>query len=561
MKKKIFATILFLIILSVSASTNFTLKDKYKLNLDEEILSKFAPENKLSYEVKREGVNEKIVELSKKITYILLGSRSYQKQDTVMDYYNRMEELVKYIYDPDIPQKDGKDDTTSDEYLDSSTANLVVSNVFDQISELDIVYSSIDEVMVYHSGRFIISTVYIPNVLMKEEDPENTSNYRKVKVNLVMYYYFLENKGEYQLYNIVGKPTSSIDEYLGAIENNSKINELNMAPEYDDSINKLYKGNQLANVTNNDIKRIYELNKNKLVTLISFSNNNRQFASIKGNGILINKGIVATTWDLLYKFLKTGSVLDVLVNGKAYEVEGIITVNRKSNIALIKLKDANTQYVTLSKDINVGEPVISITQKEVGYSANKGLLISTEGYNQSTIPISTVDSGGAVFNTKGEVIGMMSGELVDVPTSLQIPYDALVEAQNKFNDVDFSTIKTVSFEELKENFYVKFEKLKEEDNLSESRWKEIDELTGIKSQVNLKLVRANEDNGMITLRYKSLFGNDVDALSATSNFRELLVQKGFTEDQANASKIVYKKDNKRVIIMKDLEYIVIVMVV
>lgn len=561
MKKKIFGLLLFLIVLSVHASSSFTLKDKYKLNLEEEILNKFSPEYKLSYEVKRTGENEKIVELSKKITYILLGSKSYQQNDSVMDYYNRMEELVKYIYDPDIPQKDGKDDTSSDEYIDASTANLVVSNVFDQINELDVVYSSIDEVMAYRSGRFIISTVYIPNVLMKEEDPDDISKYRRVKVNLVMYYYFLENKGEYQLYNVVGKPTSSVDEYLGAIEKNSKLNELNLAPQYDDSINKLYKGNQLANVTNNDIKRIYELNKNKLVTLTSFSGDNRQYESISGNGFLINKGIIATTWDTLYRFLKTGAVLSVLINDKPYEVDGIITVNTKSNLALIKLKEQTNEYVTLSNNINVGDPVISITQRDVGYSANKGLLISNEGYNQSTIPISNIDAGGAVFNTKGEVVGMMTGELVDVPTSLQVPYDALVEAQNKFSTIDFSTIKAISFDELKEGFYVKYEDLKVEDNLSESTWKEIDELTGIKSQINLKLVRANEDNGMVTLRYKNLFGDNSDTLAITSNFRALLVEKGFVEDYVSSTKIVYKKDNKRVIIMKDFEYVVIVMVV
>ena len=133
MKKKIFAVILFLVVLSVHASTSFNLKKEYKLNLDEEVISKFPNENSLTYEVKRETINEKIEDLSRKITYLLLGNKSYQQQDTIMDYYNRMEEIVKYIYDPDIPQVDGKDDTTSQEYLDSYTANLVVSNIFDQV--------------------------------------------------------------------------------------------------------------------------------------------------------------------------------------------------------------------------------------------------------------------------------------------------------------------------------------------------------------------------------------------------------------------------------------------
>ena len=561
MKKKLLTIILFLVVLSVHASSSFNIKKDYKLNLDDELLSKFSSEYNLNYEVKRNSTSDKIEDLSRKITYLLLGSKSYQKQDTVMDYYKRMDELVKYIYDPDIPQVDGKDDTTSNEYIDSSTANLVVSNVFDQINELDVVYSTIDEIMAYKSGRFIISTVYIPNVLMKEEDPDNSFNYRKVKVNLVMYYFFLENKGEYQLYNIIGKPTDSVDEYLNAIEQNSKLNELNLLPEYDDSLNKLYKGNTLNNISNNDIKRIYDVNKNRLVQVVSYSNNNRQYKLISGNGFFINKGVVVTTWDLLYNILKEGLTLEVICDGKGYEIDGIITVNKKSNIALIKLKEQTGIPVKLATEINVGDPVISIAKKEVGYSANKGLLITTDGYYQSTIPISSVDIGSAILNTKGEVVGMATGELLEVPTSLQVPYEALNEVQEKFNNIDFNTIKVISFDELKKNFYVKYEVIKEEDNLSESTWKKIDDITGIKNNISLKLVRSNEYNGMISLRYRTLFETSGDVLSLTSNFRESLTKKGFIEDKADADKFVYKKDNKRVIIMKDFDYVVIMMVI
>ena len=103
--------------------------------------------------------------------------------------------------------------------------------------------------------------------------------------------------------------------------------------------------------------------------------------------------------------------------------------------------------------------------------------------------------------------------------------------------------------------------IKEEDNLSESKWNEIDELTGIKNNLALKLVRSNYDNGMVTLRYKNIFNDNGDILLSTSSFRESLTKKGFTEDSISLTKLVYKKDNKTVIIMKDFEYIVIMMVI
>ena len=66
---------------------------------------------------------------------------------------------------------------------------------------------------------------------------------------------------------------------------------------------------------------------------------------------------------------------------------------------------------------------------------------------------------------------------------------------------------------------------------------------------------------MVTLRYKNIFNDNGDILLSTSSFRESLTKKGFTEDSISLTKLVYKKDNKTVIIMKDFEYIVIMMVI
>ena len=115
---------------------------------------------------------------------------------------------------------------------------------------------------------------------------------------------------------------------------------------------------------------------------------------------------------------------------------------KDSNIVVIKLKDQVSSGVKLANNYTIGETVISISNKAIGYKANKGLLVTDNGYLQSTIPVSISDSGSPLFNTKGEVIGLTTTLLTNSPSSFSIPYLALSEVTDKFT-MAFNEIKTI----------------------------------------------------------------------------------------------------------------------
>ena len=97
--------------------------------------------------------------------------------------------------------------------------------------------------------------------------------------------------------------------------------------------------NKLKSITNQELNNIYDNNKDKMVTLLSYYNSNYEGgSSFIGNGFFINKGLIVTTYDFLLRVLKNGQTLNVISNNKSLVLDGIVTVNKKANIAVLKLK-------------------------------------------------------------------------------------------------------------------------------------------------------------------------------------------------------------------------------
>jgi S1-C subfamily serine protease len=104
-----------------------------------------------------------------------------------------------------------------------------------------------------------------------------------------------------------------------------------------------------------------------------------------------------------------------LANGDAYDWVEVLDMDKRRDIALIKIRAVGLPFLSLgeSKSVDVGDPVFSL-------STPLGLLQNTlsdgivsgiregDGYRyfQVTAPISHGSSGGPIFNVKGEVIGI-----------------------------------------------------------------------------------------------------------------------------------------------------------
>ena len=105
MKRKLFVLIIFIFTLTVSASDKFTIKD-INFNKEEQVISKLPKENSLTYKIDFQDENQDIIDLSKKITYLLLGPGN--KSETSEDYYKRHKDYLNMRYKPEIPTKKKK---------------------------------------------------------------------------------------------------------------------------------------------------------------------------------------------------------------------------------------------------------------------------------------------------------------------------------------------------------------------------------------------------------------------------------------------------------------------
>ena len=553
MKKKILILIIFIFTLTVSASNKFTIKN-IKLNREEEIINKLPEENKLSYKIDYEDENKEIIDLSKKITYLLLGPSN--KDETSEEYYKRHKDFLNMRYKPVIPTKNGNPDTNSQEYKDDIVSSFTVSTMFITINEMNINYSTFGDINVSKSNDLVLSTVLLPSVTMKKEDSLDATKYNTVNTNLVMYYFFKKNNNNYELYYLVVDSENNIDEYLSYINENGKRNSINIARDYSDTLNNIYNVTNLKKINNNTINNLYENNKDKIVKIISFYKDGSSFI---GNGFFINKGLVVTTWDYLKKTLMNGEDIKVIVNDKSYDVLGIVTINKDSNIAVLKLVNEISSGINIASNIKIGDPVISISNQVIGYKANKGLVVSDNGYLQSTIPVSDSDEGSPLFNTNGEVIGMNTGILSNSPSSFSIPYKSLIEIKDKFT-MAFNEIKTISFKELKQEYYVNYGNEEKIDDISKSRWDMINELTDISNNIHMKIVKANYSDGVVSIRYKNNMDN-INPMKMAESFKNNLLNNGWKEELYSNKKCIYEKGDYQVILIEEFNYLIVIMVI
>lgn len=572
MKKKI----LLIILLSISAFGVFALSNKFTIDSSKFSFSKNYKQNSVTNEFNKdyaltynissgnEELKEEITALSKKVTYLLLGQGDMTNESS-LEYYERRNKYLELKYDPEIPKDPNSYsgyDETSQEYKDSILSDFVIPQMFSQLDELNITYNSIGAIRVGIVDDYVISMVSLPNATLKQENSEEPMKYDTVKTNLIMYYYFKKLNDEYKLYYLFGEGTDDLSQYFGSIEDNENTKNLVIAQNNDTKLREIYDFSKADSLDENKLNQIYNSNSKNILILSAYYNTSLVASA---NGVLISDGLVVTTWNFLEKALINSQFFAIKDNeGNSYQIDGIVTANPETDLVVIKLKDKVTATTTLGNidNVNINDAVMTISSKSgVGLSLQTGIVTSKDGYIQSAIPLTETDEGSPLYNDAGQLIGINTAKAVNTSVSLAIDVNALEEIKNKIGSKDFDSIKTVSFNELKEKYYyTNYNEEKIVNSISDTKWQTFKKIGDIENNIKLDLVKASYDNNVVSLRYKNGISKYINSMQLASSFKEELINTGYRETLNSSTKCIYVSNDYKVMIMDEFDYLIIVMV-
>jgi len=152
------------------------------------------------------------------------------------------------------------------------------------------------------------------------------------------------------------------------------------------------------------------------VVLLIMGNSKTETAK-SGSGFFVTEDIVATNFHVI-KDTDEG-VAKIIGQDKLYDVLGIVGVDEKNDLALLKIKGIKGKPLTLNKDDStaIGDEVFAVgNPKGLEGTFSQGIVSSirkSEKINllQITASISAGSSGGAILNNKGEVIAVAVGAI------------------------------------------------------------------------------------------------------------------------------------------------------
>lgn len=153
------------------------------------------------------------------------------------------------------------------------------------------------------------------------------------------------------------------------------------------------------------------------VVLIELYNDNGE-VSKTGSGFLVSAdGKIVTNYHVV-GHSKRATVR--LANKDAYDDVQVLDVDKRKDIALVKIKAVDLPYLTLghSNAVEIGDKVLTLSNPlgVLDNTLSDGIVSGirdADGYHyfQMSAPISHGSSGAPVFNAKGEVIGIAAASI------------------------------------------------------------------------------------------------------------------------------------------------------
>lgn len=567
MNKKIKRLIVPLVILAILGTTSFAAINGIVIN--DETFLKFNKEKTLlsnfdkSYDVENNLENEdseikdKITELTKRTTYLLLGEANSENESSE-DYYKRHKDYLELRYNPDIPKDANSElDKDSQEYKDDVVSGISVPGMFLKLNELDIKYNSYGRVKVaVVDDKEVISSITLKNIKMKKQSNQDPMKYDIVKTDLKMYYFFKKLNEEYKLFYLYGETNDDLESNINEEKRISTTNE-----DYDSKLENVYDFSKAKAITDETLKNIYNENKSKVVFLNSLYNSE---IITSANGFFINEGLIITTYNFVEKSLVGAQ--DIIISdtqGIAYELDGIVTMNADNDTAILKVKNKNLNFIQIqdSEKRKKEDAIISLNSKDgAKLTTSRGIIIAPNKSMETSVIATEEIQGSPLFDIDGKLVGMINSKTLDMSVSSATDLDIVKAYYEKFLDKKVEEIKSVSFKELKENYYIKYNEEKDINKLQTSKLSEFKGAENIDNLIKLKLVKSFYKDGIVSLRYKNEIYKYIDTMYFAGRFKEELKNNGYEEKNISKTKAIYERNKNKIIIMTEFNYLIIIMV-
>lgn len=507
-------------------------------------------------------LKQKITELTKKTTYLLLGEANNAKESSE-NYYKRHQDYLKLRYNPEVPKDENTViglDVNSKEYEDDILSGISVPGMFLKLNELEIKYKSYGQTRVsIVNDEIVISTITLPNVQMKEQDSKNLMKYNIIQTDLTINYYFKKLNDEYKLLYLYCETNNDIEEFMEKVD--EEIGSLSKNTEFNSHLEDIYDFSKAKAISDDILNNMYNENKERIVYLNALYNTG---IITSANGFFISEGIIVTTYNFIEtSLMKAQNIVISNSLGTVYELDGIVTVNDDNDVAILKIKEKNSNYIKINdgKKLEKENAVITLNSKSgIGLTTYKGIITAVDNNIQTSLTATDEVQGSPIFDVEGNLIGMINSKILNASISFATTTEVLKEYYLKLSNKDFNDIKCVSFKELKENYYIKYNEEKTFNNIPENKWNEYLRVENIDENIEMSLVKASYIDGIISLRYKNDISNYIDTMQMTNEYRENLKNKGYEEKNISNSKVIYQNGKYQIIIMTEFDYLIVVMV-
>ena len=188
-----------------------------------------------------------------------------------------------------------------------------------------------------------------------------------------------------------------------------------------------------------------------------------------------------------------------------------------------------------------------------------GYLLKRGGLITSAIPLEKNEEGSPLYSYKQELIGIHNANILKSSTSIARSTNYIKKLQEKLIKQNFNTIEYTKFEDVKEKYLNENHEV-EDNTIPKKVWSQYKRIGDVENTISLNLIKSSYDDGIVSLRYVNDIKKYSDNFSLAKDFIINLKKQGYKEKHSSTYKIIYQKGKKKVILLSEFNYLIVIMV-